>query len=156
MPDTTRDVETYVYRLRAYGGELLYVGVAEDLFRRLKQHMRGKDWWGEVDTIEFEIWISRALALREESLAIRAETPKYNKIGVSGDWHDLAARYPFLEEWRAEIEAAPTIDLWVRRMADLENAFDPSDDWYIAQHRITAAYKAGGGRFAEDESRTMP
>ena len=73
------DQVNVLYRFYSAAGELLYVGITNDPWRRFSQHRSEKDWWAEVSTIcqqSFET--SEALKYAEKK-AIRSENPRYNK-----------------------------------------------------------------------------
>lgn len=72
---------TWVYHAFCQHGSLLYVGVAFDLQRRLKQHRLYKAWWPEVDWIIADLFDNRAEALAQESRVIWHHHPEYNLIG---------------------------------------------------------------------------
>jgi len=71
-------VATALYRLRDHEGELLYVGITDDLERRWKDHAKDKPWWPEVASKSTEWLPSRSRALTVEAKVIRAERPRYN------------------------------------------------------------------------------
>jgi hypothetical protein len=43
---------TYVYRLRAADGELLYVGITQNVRNRMIRHRSDKRWWPDVEGVE--------------------------------------------------------------------------------------------------------
>lgn len=64
---------------RAFDGdELLYVGIAYSVGRRLAQHQESAPWWHRLTRVEVQTYESRGAALAAETLAIRTEYPKYN------------------------------------------------------------------------------
>lgn len=69
---------TYVYKLYDLGEQLLYVGIAEKLLSRMKQHEATKPWWPDVARIEFIEYTSRATARDVERTHIRTLLPEYN------------------------------------------------------------------------------
>lgn len=62
------------------GGELLYVGVAENPFARWSRHAKDKPWFGEVSRFETEWFPDRDSVIAAERRAIKVESPKYNII----------------------------------------------------------------------------
>ena len=79
---------TFVYRIYGYepvteaDDALLYVGVTNDLGRRAHgSDPAMKGWWYQADRIEWEVFPTRAAALKEESRLIRESGPIYNKHG---------------------------------------------------------------------------
>lgn len=101
---------TAVYRLFAGNDQLLYVGITNDVSRRMQQHKERKPWWSEVERQEVAWFATRHEAAAEEQRAIRVEKPQYNvkhneapvvtyqSAVRSFDHHDLAAlaTYPAL------------------------------------------------------------
>lgn len=71
-------VPTALYRLHDHDGELLYVGITDDLGRRWHDHAKDKPWWPEVASKSIEWLPSRRRALAAEATTIRAERPRYN------------------------------------------------------------------------------
>lgn len=69
-----------LYRFYNRGGELLYVGVAENPFKRWQQHSKDKAWFGEVSRFETDWFPTRESVLAAERRAIKIESPKYNII----------------------------------------------------------------------------
>ena len=58
--------------------ELLYVGISLNVFARLSQHRRDKDWWDEITNITVSHFDTREQALDAEAKAIKEENPMYN------------------------------------------------------------------------------
>jgi hypothetical protein len=50
--------ETWVYHCMCSHGATLYVGIANNVRRRLGQHKR-KDWWPEVDVVIADLYPTR-------------------------------------------------------------------------------------------------
>lgn len=72
--------QAYVYRAYCRCGDLLYVGVADDLFRRLHGHRRdGSPWEPDMVRLEYSIYRTRVEAERVERAEIRELHPLYNK-----------------------------------------------------------------------------
>lgn len=72
-------VPTALYRFYAADGELLYVGMTQDLETRWKSHERDKIWWNDVARKE-HVWIgTRAEAEALERTAIHTEHPRYDR-----------------------------------------------------------------------------
>lgn len=74
------EVGQTLYRFYNRGGELLYVGVAENPFKRWQQHSKDKPWFGEVSRFETDWFPDRPSVLAAERRAIKVESPKYNVI----------------------------------------------------------------------------
>lgn len=73
---------TWVYHAFCEHNGLLYVGVASDPERRVRQHLYAKPWWRhEVDMVLAELYPSRRQALDVESSAIHNMRPTYNLRG---------------------------------------------------------------------------
>tara|TARA_B100001559_G_scaffold270296_2_gene238257 strand:- start:23 stop:589 length:567 start_codon:yes stop_codon:yes gene_type:complete len=58
--------------------ELLYVGISLNVFARISQHKRDKDWFDQITNITVEHFDTREKALDAEAKAIKEESPKYN------------------------------------------------------------------------------
>jgi len=57
---------------------LLYVGISLNVFARLSQHRRDKEWWDEVTEITVKHYDTREEALDAEAKSIKTDGPKYN------------------------------------------------------------------------------
>lgn len=71
---------TGLYRLYSAQGVLLYVGIADNIPSRLKQHSKDKPWWPEVASTAFQQFPSRAEAEAAEKRAIQSEQPLHNVV----------------------------------------------------------------------------
>jgi hypothetical protein len=69
---------TQLYRLWGQEGELLYVGISNNIRRRHREHSKNKPWWGQVQSKTICEFITRDDALKAEYHAINTECPKYN------------------------------------------------------------------------------
>jgi predicted GIY-YIG superfamily endonuclease len=97
---------TVLYRCFAGDGELLYIGIARDLERRMKQHLRDHEhddgaWIHWVDRTEVEQYPDRPSALKAEKAAIAAESPRYNRTGKAVP-RLPRVRGPFWRGWRPQ------------------------------------------------------
>jgi predicted GIY-YIG superfamily endonuclease len=72
------DSKTVLYRFYDGKNELLYIGVTNNILRRMRQHLRDKDWAKEIHSTKVEYFNERIYALEAEKKAIVAEKPKYN------------------------------------------------------------------------------
>lgn len=83
----TYDSPTFVYQAVSDSGDVLYVGVAINIQRRLKQHdyesRQGwkHDWVNEWATLKTSMHNDRRSALKEEAALIKALSPKHNRVG---------------------------------------------------------------------------
>lgn len=75
--------EVVLYQLFDRYGALLYVGVTENLTRRMYQHKRSKPWWRRVRRTATETYPTRADAIEVESAIIRAERPPHNHCWIA-------------------------------------------------------------------------
>jgi predicted GIY-YIG superfamily endonuclease len=80
-----------VYRFYDWSNRLLYVGVSDNLPRRLIEHEADKEWWWEVAWVKVEHWNSREEALAVEAIAIRTEKPRYNRTKGGVQQHGKAS-----------------------------------------------------------------
>ena len=86
-----------VYRI-FFGRELLYIGYARDVYKRMAEHARLSPWWpplGRGITHTAEWFASRDEAALAEAIAIVRENPRHNKRRdryrwVGGEVIDLA------------------------------------------------------------------
>lgn len=72
--------QAYLYRAYCRCGDLLYVGIADDLFRRMAGHRRGGSRWEpHMARLEYEIYRTRAEAEGAEQAQIRTLHPLHNR-----------------------------------------------------------------------------
>jgi predicted GIY-YIG superfamily endonuclease len=72
---------TALYRIFDTGGELAYIGIAQNVMARLADHERLSAWYsGNVGNVAIEWFTSREHAARAEIAAIKAESPRENDI----------------------------------------------------------------------------
>lgn len=67
-----------VYRHFSNSGELLYVGISTNPFRRLEEHKHRSKWFDLVSLVTIEHCKTRQQAVVAEAKAIKQEKPKYN------------------------------------------------------------------------------
>lgn len=77
-------MKTALYRHYAADGQLLYVGISLSAANRLSQHARDSNWFGDIARVEVEHYASRTLAMEVERLAIKNESPLWNRIHNKG------------------------------------------------------------------------
>ena len=70
--------DQWLYRMFNKEGDLLYVGISNNPFARLRAHSREKPWIEEVSRWEREYFVGRKAVREAELEAIRLEKPKYN------------------------------------------------------------------------------
>lgn len=73
----------HVYRCWA-GEELVYVGVTDNVPRRISAHSEHSEWFPFVSRVTHESYGLRMLAEQAESVAIRTENPLFNIRGIDG------------------------------------------------------------------------
>lgn len=83
QPRTINHVPTTLYRHFDKDGMLLYVGISMSFLHRQVAHRRVKPWFDQIVNITLEHFPSRREALDAETLAIRKESPKYNRSHFS-------------------------------------------------------------------------
>ena len=72
-----------LYRFFSATGELLYVGISANAYRRAGQHRTRAEWWHEAVTMTMQHGYDNAQSAHKAELeAIREESPRYNVIGV--------------------------------------------------------------------------
>lgn len=109
---------TALYRLFNTTGELLYVGVTNNLDVRYGAHATEKPWWHEVAERKVVWFESRDEALATETRAINDEKPRYNILGTP--------RHRELSGGRRDVDimAVPWIADTISRLTAIE---DPAD-----------------------------
>lgn len=70
---------SYVYRCFSEDGTLLYVGLTDNVNRRMYQHAHRAPWWKQVSEIQSTVYADRGSALKAEARAILDERPTYNR-----------------------------------------------------------------------------
>jgi predicted GIY-YIG superfamily endonuclease len=70
--------QTTLYRYFNEHGQLLYVGITGNNYKRQSQHRRGAEWFVEATSATFEHFPNRGDALLAETQAIQTENPIYN------------------------------------------------------------------------------
>ena len=68
----------FLYRHFGVNLELLYIGVTNNVQRRVKDHSKNSDWFPTVRNITMEVFESREEVLDAEKEAIKKEKPKHN------------------------------------------------------------------------------
>lgn len=111
-----------LYRFFGAGGTLLYIGITNEIPRRLKQHSGDKPWWLGVSSITVEHYPSREAVLEAERRAIITEKPLYN------DQHNRAGRWPKVETTVETVVKTVEVhtDVLVPVCMECDNAID---DW---------------------------
>jgi predicted GIY-YIG superfamily endonuclease len=81
MPDASSwgDEATYVYHFYDVQGNLLYVGITNNVRRRWDQHAADKPWWHLVARKEKVLYSTREEAEKVEAHQIRTHRPLYNR-----------------------------------------------------------------------------
>jgi len=69
-----------LYRLFDRGGNLLYVGITNDVKARFANHASLQPWWLDVATCRTEFFPTREALERGERAAIKAERPRHNTM----------------------------------------------------------------------------
>lgn len=70
---------TYLYWLWDREGQLLYVGITDDVDRRMRDHSKDKFWWGDVKRTTKVAFQTRYEALWAEWAVIATSRPVYNR-----------------------------------------------------------------------------
>lgn len=92
-PEDAGDTDTaYLYRFFDSNNDLLYVGITNDPVERFEWHAKNSMWWNYSTRREIEEKTSRRQAFRDETKAIKAERPIFNKVASRRDRND-AVRY---------------------------------------------------------------
>jgi predicted GIY-YIG superfamily endonuclease len=75
----TRNGPAGVYVLYREDGSVLYVGAANNVGRRLAEHIASAEWWPEVASARFEHFDHRTDAMDRERWLIERLNPAHNK-----------------------------------------------------------------------------
>ena len=73
---------TALYRFFDADGNLLYVGISDNLTARFKWHRDAQSWWGSVARKTITWYGTRNKAFAAEDYAIKTEFPLYNLQGL--------------------------------------------------------------------------
>jgi hypothetical protein len=73
----------HLYRHFDKDGNLLYVGISIDAFKRWKQHRNDSEWFDKITLVKIETFPTRDDALLAEQVAIIEERPQYNVVHQS-------------------------------------------------------------------------
>lgn len=87
---------TALYRFFDQRGQLLYVGITDNLGQRWSAHMREKVWWPQVHKQNSEWLPSREAAEAAEKQAIKTERPLYNIAHALPEGSRSASRFVIL------------------------------------------------------------
>ena len=98
---------------------LLYVGISLNVFARITQHKRDKDWFQEISNITVEHFDTREKALDAEAKAIKTEDPKYNLAMSNGVVISLD-REEEIARLEREVENPTMSDEFNERYAELK------------------------------------
>ena len=99
--------------------ELLYVGISLNVFARLSQHRRDKDWWDEITNITVSHFDTREQALDAEAKAIKEENPMYN-IAMNNGVHVQLDRDSEVARLEAECVNPTMSDEFVTKYNELK------------------------------------
>lgn len=90
--DTRFEWAHVLYRLFDSRGELLYIGITNDVRRRFIGHASVQPWWPEVTSCQTAFLPNRAALEEAERIAIKAERPRHNKRHLPGLGAKAASR----------------------------------------------------------------
>jgi predicted GIY-YIG superfamily endonuclease len=86
-PESEASAPAWLYRFYGTLGELLYVGITQNLGARFGQHARDAHWWSEVRNVTVEWHPDWASADAAETVACRSEKPRHNKAKMRPPKH---------------------------------------------------------------------
>lgn len=72
-----QNVQTTLYWMVDAVGVVIYVGITNDITRRLGQHHAAR-WWPQVERVEIEVYPTRPAARAAELRMIRRHAPRFN------------------------------------------------------------------------------
>lgn len=114
-----------LYRFYSATGELLYIGITNDAWRRFSQHRADKAWWPEVANICQQSFATSDELKAAESRAIRSEKPRYNKVhnGHSAPViSEPGARHPLVGKFFHTTRSCPhgsNVAVWQGRVVEV-------------------------------------
>jgi predicted GIY-YIG superfamily endonuclease len=73
-----RHEQHVLYRFFDQSDRLLYVGITNNLWRRIGSHSEVQPWWSDVTSATMEHYPNRETLAEAERLAIKSERPKHN------------------------------------------------------------------------------
>lgn len=79
MTNSSQNRHNVLYRAFDKDKKLLYIGISNSFYDRLRSHMAQSEWVEKADYITFEHFYSREEVEEAEKRAIAAELPQYNK-----------------------------------------------------------------------------
>jgi hypothetical protein len=85
----------FVYTMRDFNNNPIYVGKTNDFMQRWKRHCKTKSWITEVYIVEVRVYGSHSEALFVESQAILHYLPVYNTAGKSGVLSKIKIPYKY-------------------------------------------------------------
>lgn len=94
---------TALYRFFNEGGQLLYVGITDNVLRRWMEHSREKPWWFDLSHVTVQWHETREDALVAERVAIKTEDPLYNVNGLPRKAPSIPAQGVPLTEFKARL-----------------------------------------------------
>lgn len=108
--------ETWVYHCMCSHGAVVYVGIANDVGRRLGQHRASKDWWPDVESVIADRYPTRRQALAVEGHCIKHgnRTHMHNRQGYGAD-----PKPPHRWEIRRDWDVRPDGSFFVRNYYEL-------------------------------------
>jgi predicted GIY-YIG superfamily endonuclease len=133
-----------LYRFYDIDRQLLYVGITNNPWQRIKAHESDKDWWNEVAHATFEHYQSRMELEAEERAAIKSERPRYNKTHVQPG-PELETRVLQLEQQISELASLIKSHAGVRHMPMVMNATQLAAELGVNTTRLASLRKAGVG-----------
>lgn len=134
----------HLYHVYDAAGALIYVGMTDDVDRRMRDHELTKTWWVEVASTWVLTYPSRAACAAAEALAIHLLRPRYNIEVPGGERCDvLAGRVS--EDLRPDVASVVEVDELRKQIAHREDR--------ISRLRAEAGYQRGKRQMAEAEIR---
>lgn len=94
IPSQLNDCPTALYRLFDAAGDLLYVGITNNVKVRMQGHRADKRWWPEVVEKRITWYPNRPDAAAAEDRAIKTEDPRYDRSYRQAGGANLPIRQP--------------------------------------------------------------
>lgn len=70
----------FVYTVRDWADAIIYIGMTNDICRRMTAHSRNSVWWPDAAGVTWELWPTRPRAAKREAELIKEHRPVWNIV----------------------------------------------------------------------------
>lgn len=155
MQSPTQNVHT-VYTIYDRKGTRLYIGYTGRGVRRVREHIREKEWIHEASHASFEHYGSEEEAREIEERSIRLHRPRYNVVHNIGEpkTNPPKTKPVTMRDWYTVSEAASALgvsrqEIEYRALNGDLPAFHASEGWAIPKTILDDWLEGGGQIFGE-------